>query len=61
MRAVPAATKPFRDYDGGVTSRGGAPAKRYTSSGRTDYFGGLAADRYVTLREGKGKDVHAGS
>jgi enediyne biosynthesis protein E4 len=30
-------------------------------SGRSERFGGFAADRYVTLREGKGKEVHAGS
>jgi hypothetical protein len=31
------------------------------ASGRTERFGGFPADRYVTLKEGKGKDVHAGS
>jgi hypothetical protein len=30
-------------------------------SGRRETFGGFAAGRYVTLREGKGKRVHAGS
>jgi hypothetical protein len=30
-------------------------------SGRTERFGGFAADRYVALREGKGKEVHARS
>jgi hypothetical protein len=30
-------------------------------SGRSERFGELAADRYVTLKEGEGRDVHAGS
>jgi hypothetical protein len=29
--------------------------------GRTERFGAFDADRYVTLREGEGKEVHAGS
>jgi hypothetical protein len=30
-------------------------------SGQAERFGGFSADRYVTLKEGKGKAVHAGS